>query len=293
MWISGLRQSSVDSVKLAIARADSPRDPTTDSEDSFRRWMRHSDWLTWWTRSSQSRANSTVSCRSLRLRKPSSSSRCVVRRASSVCAPSPAGLIGPRRGSAAPRGLPAATLRNSSTPRGSTLELGAKGRIFGCELFIRLAFDSRSRGRRRRADRLGILQIRVDRGDDNARFNGDQIDADQGHPDPRVDDDPLVEDPIEHVDQTAAAGGPFNCHRITPLAAAAGPLSRRDHRPPPARRRQLTFERSHLLPQFLVFRRKRLFARRQVEVIAPPVEPNLLGLVDRADEQPDTYRQQL
>ena len=25
----------------------------------------------------------------------------------------------------------------------------------------------------------------------------------------------------------------------------------------------------------------------------PPVEPDLLGLVDRADEQPDPYRQQL
>src|SRR5215510_1429460 len=221
MWISGLRQSSVDSVKLAMARADSPREPTTNSEVSLRRWMRHSDWLTWWTRSSQSRANSTVFCRSLRLRKPSSSSRCVVRRASGVCPPSPAGLIGPRRGSAAPRGLPAATLRNSSTPRGGTLELGAKGRIFGCELFIRLAFDSRSRCRRRCADGLGVLQIRVDRGNDNARFNGDQVDAHEGHPDPGVDDDPLVEDPIEDIDQTATAGSPFNCHRITPPWGAA------------------------------------------------------------------------
>src|SRR5215470_4435588 len=293
MWISGLRQSSVDSLKFAIACADSPRDPTTDSEDSFRRWMRHSDWLTWWTRSSQSRANSTVSCRSLRLRKPSSSSRCVVRRASSVCAPSPAGLIGPRRRSAAPRGLPAATLRNSSTPRGGTLELGAKGRIFGCELFIRLAFDSRSRGRRRCADSLGVLQIRIDRGNDYARFNGDQVDAHEGHPDPGVDDDPLVEDTIEHVNQTAAAGRPFNCHRITPPWRAACALSRPHDRSPPAGGRELPLERPHLLPQLLVLSRQRLLSRGQMVIVAPPVQPDLLGFVDRTDEESDADGKEL
>src|SRR3954447_6704746 len=68
-------------------------------------------------------------------------------------------------------------------------------------------------------------------------------------------------------------------------------LSRR--RPSPRQRRQLPLERAHLLFQVVVLGRQRLLAWRQMVIVFPPVEPNLLGLVDRTDEQSDPDRQQL
>src|ERR1041384_1903202 len=35
-----------------------------------------------------------------------------------------------------------------------------------------------------------------------------------------------------------------------------------------------------------------LGARRQIRVVAPPVQPDLLGFINRADEQPNLQRQQ-
>src|SRR5580765_2438555 len=58
-------------------------------------------------------------------------------------------------------------------------------------------------------------------------------------------------------------------------------------------RRELPFERTHLFAQPVVFRRQRLLARRQMVIVFPPVETDLLRLVDRADEQPDADRQEL
>src|SRR5688572_20228887 len=42
-------------------------------------------------------------------------------------------------------------------------------------------------------ERVGVSQVGGDRGHHHACLDGDELDPDQGHPDPRVDDDPLVE----------------------------------------------------------------------------------------------------
>src|SRR5437763_816583 len=56
-------------------------------------------------------------------------------------------------------------------------------------------------------------------------------------------------------------------------------------RAPPHQRRQLTLERAHLFLQLLVLRRERLLAGREVMIELPPIETDLLRLVDRADEE--------
>src|SRR5207244_3033418 len=71
-------------------------------------------------------------------------------------------------------------------------------------------------GPRRRhhlSHRLRVLDVRVDRRDDDAGLNGDEVDAHQRDTHPCVDDDSFVEYPIEDIDQTRAAGCPFNWHR--------------------------------------------------------------------------------
>src|SRR4051812_34515053 len=64
-------------------------------------------------------------------------------------------------------------------------------------------------------------------------------------------------------------------------------------RSPARQRRQLSLERADLLAQLVIFCRQRLFSRRQMVVVFPPVETDLLRLVDRADEQADPDREQL
>src|SRR5262249_6605971 len=54
----------------------------------------------------------------------------------------------------------------------------------------------------------------------------------------------------------------------------------------------LPLERTHLLAQLFVLGRQQLLARRQMVIELPPVEANLLRLVDRADEKPDPDRQE-
>src|SRR5215471_11522065 len=72
---------------------------------------------------------------------------------------------------------------------------------------------------------------------------------------------------------------------------AALPCRRRG--PPTRQRRQPSLEPTHLFPQFIVFRRQRLLAGRQVVIVLPPTEANLLGLIDRANEQTNPDRQKL
>src|SRR3954467_6440651 len=62
----------------------------------------------------------------------------------------------------------------------------------------------RTRDRCRDADGLGVLEVRVDRSHDDSCFDGHEVDADQRHTDPRVDDDTLVEYAIEYVDEGTA-----------------------------------------------------------------------------------------
>src|SRR5438067_3660126 len=52
-------------------------------------------------------------------------------------------------------------------------------------------------------------------------------------------------------------------------------------------------ERADLFLQFLVFSRQHLFARRKVMIGTPPIEPDLLSLVDRTDQQTNADREQL
>src|SRR4051812_25489175 len=57
-----------------------------------------------------------------------------------------------------------------------------------------------------------------------------------------------------------------------------------------ARRRQCRhalFEQTKLLAQLEVLLNDLLAARRKMAVVLPPVEADLLGLVDRTDHQPD------
>src|SRR5947209_3824513 len=52
-------------------------------------------------------------------------------------------------------------------------------------------------------------------------------------------------------------------------------------------------ERTDLFLEFLVLSRQHLFAGRKVMIETPPIEPNLLCLVDRTDQQTNADREQL
>ena len=56
-------------------------------------------------------------------------------------------------------------------------------------------------------------------------------------------------------------------------------------------RREPALERPDLPLQLFILRRQRLLARREVMVVLPPVEPDLLRFIDRTDEKPDPDRQ--
>ena len=195
------------------------------------------------------------------------------------------------------RGSPGARRRPRVRLRGAGIELGPEGGVFSNEFLIPLAFDRRLGHRGDLADRFGVFQVRVDGRDDDACLDGDQVDTDQRDTDPCVDDDPFVENSVEDVNKTCAACGSFNGHQTLLESCERSVRLQRylasRRRAPPRQRRQLPLERAHLLAQLFVLRRQRLLARRQMVIELPPVEADLLGLVDRADEQPDPDRQQL
>src|SRR5689334_16243795 len=120
------------------------------------------------------------------------------------------GVADPLRLAAARRG--AATATSAAARAG--IELGPEGGVFSNDFLIPLAFDRRLRDRSYGADCFGVLQVGIDRRDDDACLDGDQVDTDQRDTDPCVDDDPLVEDPVEDVNKTCAACGSFNGHQI-------------------------------------------------------------------------------
>src|SRR5437764_118655 len=98
---------------------------------------------------------------------------------------SSSGVAGRRlRSAAAPLRLPAA-LRRAPTPtstagRDGSVELSAEGGVFSNDFLIPLAFDRRARRYRGDlADRFGVLQVRVNRRDDDACLNRNQIDTNQ------------------------------------------------------------------------------------------------------------------
>src|ERR1043165_9914928 len=58
-------------------------------------------------------------------------------------------------------------------------------------------------------------------------------------------------------------------------------------------RRQLTLQCPHLFLQLLVLGREGMLAGRQMMIELPPIEPDLLRLVNRADEQSNADGQEL
>src|ERR1700687_5055236 len=115
--------------------------------------------------------------------------------------PSPAAA---RRGLASlASGLP--LLRGTSSAR-----RGVNGARAGAQRSGRLA--------RRKAKRVGVPQVSVDGGDDHTCFDGDEVDADERHAHPSVDDDALVQDAVEHIDETRTTRTAFyDRHLLTPF----------------------------------------------------------------------------
>lgn len=54
--------------------------------------------------------------------------------------------------------------------------------------------------------------IALDRGDDKVGVDSNQVDAGERHPHPCVYHDPLVEDAVEHIDETRATSFPLERH---------------------------------------------------------------------------------
>src|SRR4051812_4810717 len=73
---------------------------------------------------------------------------------------------------------------------------------------------------------------------------------------------------------------------VTTLSARPGGAYR-------GQRRDLSLEHAHLLAQFVVFGRESITARGKVAVVFPPVQADLLRLVDRAYDQPNPDREEL
>src|SRR4026208_1504463 len=61
----------------------------------------------------------------------------------------------------------------------------------------------------------------------------------------------------------------------------------------PGQRRDLQLERFDFLAQLVALRRADLPARRQASIEPPPIDAELLGLVERADEQSDADGEEL
>src|SRR5262245_47357851 len=61
----------------------------------------------------------------------------------------------------------------------ASLELSAEGGVFSNDFLISLAFDRRLRDRGDLADSFRVLEIRIDRCDDNPRLDRDEVDTHQ------------------------------------------------------------------------------------------------------------------
>src|SRR6185503_7707487 len=126
---------------------------------------------------------------------------------------------------------------------------------------------------RRKAKRICVPQVGVDGGDDDARFDRDQVDANERHAHPRVDDDSFVQDAVEYIDEARATWTAFNDrHLLAPFCLELS-LELRDAR----------FEPRDLAGADPVS----LARAAERRLISPPVESDLLGLVDRAHKEPD------
>src|SRR6185295_13810543 len=162
-----------------------PHDPTTNSDCSASGRTRQIERVNPSTSASHCSASCVQSESSALATKPSSRRT----RTASISASSPApvstatrtrgmpvyGAADPFRLAAARRG--AATATSAAARAG--IELGPEGGVFSNDFLIPLAFDRRLRYRRDRADRFGVLQVGIDRRDDDACLDGDEVDSDQ------------------------------------------------------------------------------------------------------------------
>ena len=72
--------------------------------------------------------------------------------------------------------------------------------------------------RRGQTNRLGVLQVRLDAGDDHAGLDRQKLDADQRHLRPNVDHDALVQNAVHHFGQAGRVCGFLNvCHSNSPF----------------------------------------------------------------------------
>src|SRR6185437_9005163 len=98
-------------------------------------------------------------------------------------------------------------------------------------------------------------------------------------------DDALVEHAIENVDETCPACGAFNCHavllclRLISSSSTTSASGSRRRRACAGQRVDPLLQLSDFGAQVLVFGRAG-GPRRQVAIVAPPVEPDLLCLVE-------------
>jgi len=146
--------------------------------------------------------------------------------------------------------------------------------------------ELRTRDQAGKTNSVGVLQVRVDRGHYHARFDRDQIDADQRDAHPRIDHDAFVEYAIEYVNKTGTAGYAFNSHLrvllgILLLGAPRRGFPRRDVATigRPGRRQ---------VPALL----RACSSYREIRVVLPPVQADLLGFVHRTNQQTDADGQQ-
>src|SRR5579872_876378 len=98
---------------------------------------------------------------------------------------------------------------------------------------------------------------------------------------------------IRLVPPAARSTGIRNSLAVPRATRGVRALSEGGRGAPPCQRCNLPFERADLLAQILVLGRQRLLPRREVVVVFPPVEADLLRFVDRADQQANSNRQQL
>src|SRR4051795_11709657 len=148
--------------------------------------------------------------------------------------------------------------------------------------------ERRTRDGRRDTDCFCVLEVRIDRSDDDARFNRDQVDADEGDANPRVDDDTFVEDPVEYVNETCAAWCTFDSHGLP-----AFPLSRLPGREATIVEFGFQFGDPRLQRVVLAGRRKRGRCARIEPIRSPPVDADRFCFVDGANHEAQLDGQKL
>src|SRR5437773_8037507 len=103
--------------------------------------------------------------------------------------------------------------------------------------------------------------------------------ADERHADPGIDDDALIEDAVEDIDEARAAWTAFNDRHLSTPSCLELSLELRDAR-------LETRDIAGADPVSLAL-------ATESGIVPPPVESDLLSLVDRAHQQSDADREQL